>query len=127
MSMQILNGRLMWFSEHPTKHLETSINDIAVNGKYIESKYPQVAFLDWRMDLSELLSAVGDNISLNDKYWGGMGYYYYIDEELYPIVDRVIKNQLFKCSSPECALEYDCLPSIEMIADHHSSHHAIKN
>lgn len=122
-NMRASNNLFMWFSKHPTKHLGGSINAIAAEEKYIESKYPQIAFLDCKMDLSELLSAVGDNISSDDKYWGGgVGYYYYMGKKCYPIIDLVIKNQLYKCLSPNCAKEYDCFPSIEMIAAHYSLH-----
>lgn len=122
LNMRASNNLFMWFSKHPTKHLGGSINAIAAEEKYIESKYPQIAFLDWGMDLSELLSAIGDNISLNYKYWGGVGYYYYMGKKCYPMIDLVIKNQLYKCLSPNCAKEYDCFPSIEMIAAHYSLH-----
>lgn len=100
-----------------------SVLDVIFDCIRTANKYPQVPFLRWETGIQRFLTLLAKNDIGGDKQWNGAYYYYLLGEDSYPLMDHMMKNQAYKCSFPDCTGEYDCLPTMEIIARHYEQCH----
>jgi hypothetical protein len=79
--------------------------------------YPQIAFLVWETHPNDILIRMLEiDLTWSSRIPSGV-IAHIITEDAYPALDTILRTQTYKCM--KCDYEYDCLPTIDMIAKHY--------